>query len=158
MEQPALAQAGAVRVQAAKAHLQSLRTWRYENNPPTATTFDEVRGSAATCSTKGDTGQPWQTHCRCGRGKELCPQATTGACNGSEGRTKRQTGPSCLDTEARQNGTAPARYPHTARPRGANASALCAGTRMGGSLRAKLIRVPPRTLRPRRDRSSIRRS
>src|SRR5216683_1186536 len=114
MEQPALAQAGAVRVQAAKAHLQSLRTWRYENNPPTATTLDEVRGSANARSTKGDSGQPWQTHRRCGRGKELRPQATTGACNGSEGRAERQTGPSCLDTEARQTGAEAARYPRTA--------------------------------------------
>src|ERR1700687_2754185 len=51
--------------------------------------------------------------------KNFAPKTRRGARGGEKGGAERQAGPSRLDTEARQSGTAAARYPRTARPRGA---------------------------------------
>src|SRR5687767_14899832 len=149
MESPALGAIRAAGLQAPAADLQSLRTWRCQDSPPTRTLADEVLGSALPGGPSGHAGQPRETDRRRGRGREPRPRRTARPRGDPAAESQGATRPPGVDTQTRQGGEAPARHPDDARPRRTNPRAAGAGTRMGGSLRAPLVRVPPGTLRAR---------
>ena len=157
MEDAALARAGAARLQAPKAHLQGLATWRSEDRPSAATLADAIPGSPLPGRAEGDAGQSREADRRGRRGEE--PRASPAA--RPRGRpadpTDRSRGSSGLDSQTRQARTTPARHPDAPGPRRPDAGAVGPGTGMGGALRAELVRLPSGTLRARRDRDAVHR-
>src|SRR5581483_4702410 len=134
MEGPALEAVPAADLQAAKAHLQSLRSWRYEDRPPPATAPDELLGGAVPRREAGHPGQPRQAHGRRGRGEIPHASAPARTCREPEAVPEGPAGPPRLDPQARQGGAAGARDTDAAGPGGTDACAARPRTRMGGSL------------------------
>src|SRR5918911_537184 len=102
MEGAALAQAGAGRLQAPKAHLPSLPAWRRQDRPPAATAADEVLGSALPGRAESDTGQPRQADRRGRWGQAPHAPTTARLGRGPADPTDRAGGAPGLDPQARQ--------------------------------------------------------
>src|SRR3954454_21639962 len=145
MEGAALARAGAGRLQAPKAHLQGLTTWRSEDRPSVATTADEIPGSPLPGRAEGDAGQSWEADRRGRWGQEPRARSAARARGGPADLTDRPRGPSGLDPQTRQARTTPARHPDPPGSRRPDAGAPGPGAGMGGALRAKLVRLPSGT-------------
>jgi hypothetical protein len=152
MEDAALAQAGAERLQAPTADLPSLEPWRPEGCPPSATAAAPIASGQIAGRSAGEPGQPWEADCR-GRWGESPDARPAPRPRGEPGATREGgTGPPGLDPQARHERATPARGSHPARPDRSSPGQASPGARVGSAVRAEQLRVPARTLRPRRDR------
>src|SRR5262249_53881603 len=131
MEDAALARAGARRLQAPKAHLQGLTTWRSEDRPSVATTADEVPGSPLPGRAEGDARQLREADRRGRWGQDPPPRPAAGPRGGPADPADRPRGPSGLDPQTRQARTTPARHPNTPGPGRPDPGAAGPGAGMG---------------------------
>src|SRR5439155_4537359 len=148
MEAPAVEVLRAACLQAPKADLPSLPSRRRQYRPSSSTITDEILGGQMPCCPQGDAGQSGQEDRWRRWGQEPHSQPAIGpgpAPDATFEDTPRSPG---LDSQAWQSGTATAWHSDLGEPRQPNAGAACPGTRMGGSIRAKQLWVPTRTLHP----------
>src|SRR5438552_3577951 len=109
-----LAQARATSVPPAKAHLQSLCTWRSEGSPQTPKTADEIPVRPTLGRPTSDPGQPGQEN-RWHRWSKIRP-TNRQICDGrshspkTDSREETTAAQTRLDTEARENGAKAIRH------------------------------------------------
>src|SRR5581483_892516 len=107
---PAVAEAGAGRLQAPEAHLQSLSAWRHEDRPQTATLVDHVPSRQVPRRQEGHPGQSREEDRWGGWAQEPhaspAPPARARPDRGPQGAA----GPPGLDSQTRQGRTAPPWY------------------------------------------------
>src|SRR3984893_15731118 len=155
MERPELAFAPTHGLEDPNAHLQSLPAWRQTGSPQAGTASDALLVSKVSRRSAGDAGQPWQEERRRGWGRQPHPTPAVQACRGSVCAPEASTGPSGLDPQTRQSRAEAARNPDDAKQSRTDPCAAGTGTRMGSSLRAKLLRVPTRKIGPRCTRCGL---
>src|SRR5713101_4065869 len=110
MEASAVEILRAAGLQAPKADLPSLPSWRRHDRPSSSTAFDEVLVGQMPCRPKGDAGQSGQEDRWRGWGQEPHPSPTIGTRPASDATSDDTPRPPGLDTQAWQSGTATARY------------------------------------------------
>src|SRR5713226_3587439 len=151
MEGAALAEAGAGGLQAPKAHLPSLPAWQAEDRPPAATALDPVGGGTLLGSAEGDAGQPRQANGGRRWGEEPSPDPAarpSGAPADPPDGPRRTPG---MDSQTRQARATAVGHPHAPGSSRPDPGAARPGARMGGAVRAELVRVPSRPLHTRCD-------
>src|SRR5579875_1605355 len=121
MERAALEAIRAADVQAPTADLSSLAPWRCQDSPPAPETPDDVLGGEVPRGAEGDAGQSGQEDRRSGRRESAHAPATASACPRVASPPQGAARPPRLDSQARHDGTAPARHPDHAGPGGAGA-------------------------------------
>src|SRR5580658_3355350 len=121
-------------LQAPKAHLSSLPSWRWKSSPQTPTTPDEIPLRAVA---GGKAGHPRQSRKENGWnrwGKESDAQTKIPDGENLERASASDSAAPGLDTQTRDTGETAAGNPHSTRPSSPGAGQRSDGTRMGSAI------------------------
>src|SRR5450631_994159 len=93
-------------VQAPKAHLSSLTTWRCQDGPPTTETFDEILVRQVPCSTPSHAGQSRQENSRSRWSESTQSKTKDDTCQSTQAHPQSKTSQKGLDTQTWNTGKA----------------------------------------------------